>query len=230
MRQSLTPRRRIALALSAAAVFLVSWVATAAADAPDPKLVPDSPTLHVIGVGPGPVAGTTKITVAGGWDWSTHNADCNLNRAGVGFAVDWGEVGDANEGQTADPNADIGNHVTRIPGPDGKAAKYPGPPDADDQDVDVGSTGSNGLNAVDNVVHPTPTMSTATILPTGHETDVANPAQFALWRGGCGTDTFVDHFANDGLDPEGISGQRAHVLDGLEADARLVEHGQMLRQ
>src|SRR5437868_6892570 len=87
------------------------------------------------------------------------------------------------------------------------------PPDPNDQDVDVGSTGSNGLNAVDNVVHPTPTMSTATILPTGHETDVANPAQFALWRGGCGTDTFVDHFATDGLDPEGISGQRAHVLD-----------------
>jgi hypothetical protein len=194
--------------------------AAAWADAPDPKLSPDAPIFHIVStqdLG----NGTTKVTIAAGWDWPTHDSDCNLGgggRAGVGFAVDWSEIGDANEGETADPLADVGYHVTRLPGPDGHAAHYPGPRDADDLDVDVGSTGSNGLNAQDNVVHPTPTMNTTGIVQTNNEVDVANPSQFALWRGGCGTFTWTDHYENDGLDPEGIAGPRAHVLNAAGVD------------
>jgi hypothetical protein len=219
LHKSRSHRRSVwAIALLASLAAAALCAAVARADAPDPKYGADTPQLHVISSVPGTVAGTTKVTVAAGWAWPTHNKDCNLDRAGVGFAVDWSEKGDANEGETADPLADVGYHVTRLKGPNGHANPYPGPRDADDQDVDVGSTGSNGLNPQDNVVHPTPTMNTAGKVQTGNEVDVALPSQFALWRGGCGTYTWLDHFDKNELDPEGIAGPRAHVLNANGVD------------
>ena len=38
------------------------------------------------------------VEIHGTWAWTTHRSDCNTNRAGVGFAIDWGD--------------NNGNHVT----------------------------------------------------------------------------------------------------------------------
>lgn len=47
--------------------------------------------------------GSITVTVQGGWVWTTHHSDCNLDRFGVGWAVDWHDpsapgnlVGDVN--------------------------------------------------------------------------------------------------------------------------------------
>src|SRR5437867_2687976 len=72
-----------------------------------------------------------SVTVSGEWQWPTHgSSDCNFDRAGVGFAVDWG-----------DPNQ-AGNHVTTLPAPVGS--------------VDVGAAATNTYNPADNEVHSTP--------------------------------------------------------------------------
>jgi uncharacterized repeat protein (TIGR01451 family) len=39
--------------------------------------------------------GTTTITVQGGWAWPTHGTDCNTDRAGAGYAIDWYDANDA---------------------------------------------------------------------------------------------------------------------------------------
>jgi len=39
--------------------------------------------------------GTTTLTVKGGWAWPTHGSDCNTDRAGAGYAIDWYDVNDA---------------------------------------------------------------------------------------------------------------------------------------
>ena len=39
--------------------------------------------------------GTTTLTVKGGWAWATHNSDCNTDRAGAGYAMDWNDAHDA---------------------------------------------------------------------------------------------------------------------------------------
>ena len=121
---------------------------------------------------------TTPKGVSGGWLWSTHHSDCNFNRAGVGFAVDWN-----------DPTQP-GNHVTFLDlNGDGIITKTLNGPD----DISVGAAAANERNPADNVVHPTPGQvvidSKGNIVAdgTGKETDVALPSQYALWRGGCGT-------------------------------------------
>src|SRR5438093_2941378 len=87
----------VLLALTFAGGF---FVVQASADAPDPKISPQSPSTSVVSVthdGNG-TADTgddaTTVTIKGGWVWTTHNKDCNLDRAGVGFAVDWNDADD----------------------------------------------------------------------------------------------------------------------------------------
>src|SRR5579862_2256086 len=173
--------RRHSFAAALAVVLAAGMAATAAlADSPDVKIPPQTPSTTVVSV-THPTPTTTTVTVKGGWVWTTHNSDCNTNRAGVGFAIDWN-----------DPN-DPGFHVTTLNG----------------VSVDVGSTLAVNGNTVDNVVHPTP-GDAAIDGGGGEETDVATPSQFALWRGGCGTDTY--NF-NGKLEPQGIWGPRAHVLN-----------------
>jgi hypothetical protein len=175
-----------------AATFAGVLVVQALADAPDPKIPPQSPSTSVVSVThddkgtPDPSDDTTTVTIKGGWVWTTHNKDCNLDRAGVGFAVDWN-----------DPD-DPGFHVTTLNG----------------DSIDVGSSLAVNGNSVDNVVHPTP--GTTSLGGAGKETDVANPTQYQLWRGGCGTFTFVN--TDGSKDSEGIWGPRSHVLDASGAD------------
>src|SRR5690349_11844960 len=119
-------RRYLLSALAAAATAGVA-VAAALGDAPDPKVAPQTPSLTVK-VTHDDAARTTTVTVTGGWVWTTHSTDCNTDRAGVGFAVDW-----------HDPD-DPGYHVTTLDG----------------ASIDVGSSLTVNGNTVDNVVHPTP--------------------------------------------------------------------------
>src|SRR5262245_16241926 len=187
--------RGVRYLLSSLALIAVAGVlgVTAYADAPDPKLPPQTPTAQVIGVThddkgtPSTADDTTTITVTGGWVWTTHHSDCNTDRAGAGFAVDWN-----------DPD-DPGFVVTTLNG----------------ITSDVGSSVAANGNAIDNVVHPTP--GAAQLGGTGKDTDVATPTQWAQWRGGCGTFT-RDIGGDSSFDPEGIWGPRAHVLDGNGVD------------
>jgi len=192
-------QRRIRHLLSASLALAITGMAAdrALADAPSTKVPSQNPTYFqtptVTAQNNGD--GTTTVTVVAvtdpmtgvgaGWVWTTHHTDCNTDRAGVGFAVDWN-----------DPQ-DSGFHVTTLNG----------------VSIDVGSTKAVNGNTIDNVVHPTPgTKVAATVDGTGKEVDVATPSQFSLWRSGCGTDT--RDLAGDGhLDPEGDWGPRTHVLE-----------------
>jgi hypothetical protein len=199
-------RYRILVSALLALAILGIFVMAVAADAPDPKLTPP-PVVSVTHQGSGATA-TTTVTVTGEWLWSTHHSDCNFNRAGVGFAVDWN-----------DPTQP-GNHVTFLDlNGDGVITKTLNGPD----DISVGAAAANERNPADNVVHPTPGQvvidSKGRVVAdgTGKETDVALPSQYALWRGGCGT--FTRDVNGDGVkDPEGVWGPRNHVLDATGAD------------
>jgi uncharacterized repeat protein (TIGR01451 family)/LPXTG-motif cell wall-anchored protein len=71
--------------------------------------------------------GNPVLTLQGGWEWTTHDSDCNLDRYAVGWQVDW-----------SDPNQ-AGNLVGNVGG----------------QDVHVGAVASadpKAHNAADNVV------------------------------------------------------------------------------
>src|SRR4051812_5002072 len=70
-------------------------------------------------------ASGTVIEISGTWAWTTHHSNCNLDRAGVGIAVDWGD--------------NNGNHVTTL-GIDS---------------IDVGVATATPLNTADNAVHTT---------------------------------------------------------------------------
>jgi hypothetical protein len=185
-------RPRYLLSVLLAAAFAGVLVVQALADAPDPKIPPQTPSTSVVSVthddkGTADESDdTTTVTIKGGWVWTTHNKDCNLDRAGAGFSVDWN-----------DPD-DPGFHITTLNG----------------DSIDVGSSLAVNGNTVDNVVHPTP--GAAQLGGAGKETDVANPSQYQLWRGGCGTFTYVDPAT--GRDSEGIWGPRSHVLDASGAD------------
>jgi hypothetical protein len=85
--------------------------ATAAfADAPDPTSIHSSVSFDENGF---PV-----LTVQGDWAWTTHHKDCNKDRWGAGWAVDWN-----------DPSAP-GNHVTTLNG----------------QSIDVGTPDDNAVH------------------------------------------------------------------------------------
>src|SRR5262245_65058452 len=155
--------RGVRYLLSFLALCAVAGVlgAGAMADAPDPKLPPQSPTSEIVSVThddkgtPTTADDTTKVTVRGGWVWPTHHSDCNTDRAGAGFAVDWN-----------DPD-DPGFVVTTLNG----------------VTIDVGSSVAINGNAVDNVVHPTP--GAVQFGGAGKDTDVAVPSQYQLLPGGC---------------------------------------------
>src|SRR3954451_18409041 len=98
-----------------AVVALLAIPAFAMADAPDVTTgtgtaVPDG-------------AGNVVVTLSGTWAWTTHHSNCNLDRAGVGIAVDWGD--------------NNGNHVTTL----------------GNDSIDVGVLTATLLNAQDNKVH-----------------------------------------------------------------------------
>src|SRR6187397_1057504 len=113
-------RKRAVPAVFLAIITTLGLVGVALADAPDPKpqqaQVRTSEPYTVNGVQ------VVRVSVSGGWQWPTHKSDCNTNRTGVGYAIDWN-----------DPNAG-GNHVTTL---DGIGS------------IDVGSTG-NAYNPADN--------------------------------------------------------------------------------
>lgn len=129
-------------------VLATSMVVVAAlpanADAPDSDMS-STPTVSAQ-IGPD---GTVSVSVSGQWQWTSRSRNCNLDKRGVGVAIDWN-----------DPN-DPGNFVATANG----------------TSYDVGT-------ATDNVVHP----ATGVGLPNGaSKVDIASPAQYANWRGGCGT-------------------------------------------
>jgi hypothetical protein len=106
-------------------ITTVALVGAALADAPDPK--PQAATVRTGTVQTVNGVQVVRVSVSGGWQWPTHKSNCNTNRTGAGYAIDWN-----------DPNAG-GNHVTTL---------------SSIGSIDVGSTG-NGYNPADNEVHPT---------------------------------------------------------------------------
>src|SRR5713101_5146865 len=96
-------QRRYRYPISALLALAITGMAAGAAlaDAPDLKVPSQNPTYFRV-----PTAtahdngdGTTTVTVVAltdpatgvgaGWVWTTHHKDCNTDRAGAGFAVDW---------------------------------------------------------------------------------------------------------------------------------------------
>ncbi len=71
-----------------AALTLGVFAAPALADAPDP--IPAATTGKVT-VNPD---GSRTLSVSGRWQWPTHGSDCNNDRSGAGFAVDWNDPTD----------------------------------------------------------------------------------------------------------------------------------------
>jgi hypothetical protein len=116
------------------------------------------------------------LTLTGGWSWPSHGTDCNTDRAGAGVAVNW-----------FDPQ-DRGFHVGFFDPNGGALNNTPGGPD----DFGVGATGADGLNPVDDVVHPTENDT-----GTGAVVDIASPSAFASWRGGCGVFSTDSALVND---------------------------------
>ena len=66
-----------------AAVLLGGYVPAVHADAAD---VTSTSVVGGIVVNPD---GSRTVTIAGRWAWPTHQSDCNIDRFGVGWAVDW---------------------------------------------------------------------------------------------------------------------------------------------
>jgi hypothetical protein len=98
----------VALALSATAAF---------ADAPSPD--------NDVDVSVAQVANGVEVTISGTWQWPTHKKDCNRDRWGVGWAVDW-----------KDPSQP-GNFLATLNG----------------TPISVGAASSNSRNPADNSVH-----------------------------------------------------------------------------
>ena len=94
--------------------LLLAVPALAAADAPDITSAAGSVVSR-------DASGTT-VEIHGTWAWTTHRSNCNENRAGAGFAIDW--------------NDNNGNHVTVLNG----------------VSIDVGVLNATALNAADNLV------------------------------------------------------------------------------
>src|SRR4051812_30352263 len=93
-------RNRAAPALTVALVALIAVVGAVFADAPDPK--PAQAKVKVSDVFVVNGVQVVRVSVSGGWQWPTHHSDCNTDRTGAGYAIDWG-----------DPNQP-GNHVTTL--------------------------------------------------------------------------------------------------------------------
>ncbi|HUP82590.1 MAG TPA: SpaA isopeptide-forming pilin-related protein, partial [Candidatus Limnocylindria bacterium] len=146
-------RNRAVPALTVALAALIAVVGAVFADAPDPK--PEQASVRVGDVFIVNGVQVARVSVSGGWQWPTHHSDCNTNRTGAGYAIDWG-----------DPNQS-GNHVTTL---DSIGS------------IDVGAASANAYNPADNEVHPTRPEEAGSLF-----NDPGQPAQYAQWRGGCGT-------------------------------------------
>lgn len=105
--------------------------------------------------------GTVTVTVRGEWNWETHHSDCNVDRAGAGIAIVWN-----------DP-------------------KEPGFPVDGGGGVEAGvAQVANGLNSVDDTVHPADlgdAVNGGTGAPGQQYNNVSSPSEYASWKGGCGT-------------------------------------------
>ena len=128
-RTKATRRRPILKALVgvlSTAMLVLLGLAIAKADSADPKL-PFAGTAVV-----DPVTHKITVTLTGGWTWPTHHSDCNTDRFGVGWAVDWND--DAAHGSSS---PQPGNVVGTVGG----------------VTVDVGAAAGNANNPADNLVH-----------------------------------------------------------------------------
>ena len=88
MSRSLVSRRMFgpaAYAIGLAAVAATLWAGQALADAPDPVVS----QTHLVGQPVHNPDGSITVTIAGGWQWTTHHSDCSTDRAGVGYAIAW---------------------------------------------------------------------------------------------------------------------------------------------
>jgi uncharacterized repeat protein (TIGR01451 family) len=148
--------RRLTVYVAAAAALVV-LAGVALADSPDIKVPPNQSPL-VTATAVQNANGTVTVTVKGAWAWPTHGNDCNLNRAGIGVAVDWFD--------SKNPGFDLGASA---------------PINGVSTPIKVGATLAVNGNAVDNIVHPTENDT-----GSGAVANVADPSQFASWRGGCG--------------------------------------------
>lgn len=78
---TLSPMSRLCRALLL--TTLAAGATTALADTPDPIIEATKIELQVNN------DYTITATVSGKWQWTTHRKDCNTDRFGVGWAVDW---------------------------------------------------------------------------------------------------------------------------------------------
>jgi uncharacterized repeat protein (TIGR01451 family) len=92
----------VVFVIAAAGFFAVA----ALADAPDVTnttnysnlgFAPDHASVVSVVYDPSGLGGlgTTTVTIKGGWAWPTHGKDCNTDRAGAGYAIDWNDPNDA---------------------------------------------------------------------------------------------------------------------------------------
>lgn len=117
--------RRAANSLTLAIAAALVLASVALANAPDPVAGTQALVGPVYTVGSVEVV---RVSLSGSWEWPSHNSDCNTDRNGVGYAVDW-----------EDPNQP-GNHVETL---------------VDAGSIDVGAAAANDYNGTDNEVHPT---------------------------------------------------------------------------
>jgi hypothetical protein len=216
-----TTARRGLVAAVTAAIACLAFTASALADAPDVKVPPNQVPNVSASVAATPQPGfpdAVTVTVTGSWSWPTHGGDCNLDRAGAGVAIDWFDPHDPGnrlkgKGKNdPDPTVDVGGSQTTI---------------------DVGDTGANGLNAADNVVHPTENDT-----DSGAVSDIADPSDFANWHGGCGvfsSDTLLDGstatvaHGNFGRLAPGAKDSDGHPFDDPTAPAGASQQGAVLK-
>src|SRR6478735_2776130 len=114
-----TFHRRSAAAFSIALSLVLVAVGVVFADAPDP--VPNAAQVRTGQVQTVNGVQVVRVSINGQWQWPTHKSDCNTNRTGAGYAVDWN-----------DPNAP-GSFVATLNG----------------QSIDAGNA-ANAYNAFDN--------------------------------------------------------------------------------
>jgi len=92
--KAMFPIRRL---FATTVALLAIGAVPALADAPDsiPSATHGSMVLNGDGSRTLTVSGGTNATSDPGWRWTTHNSDCNTNRAGAGFAIVWNDPTDA---------------------------------------------------------------------------------------------------------------------------------------
>ena len=112
--------RKASVLVILAALLSAMFAIKAAADAPDPTL-PFSASVAV-----DPISGNRTLTLSGAWAWTTHSTDCNNDRFGVGWAVDWNDP--AQPGNNLNNTGIfVGSTGTGLNPPDNSVHYYAGP-------------------------------------------------------------------------------------------------------